>query len=74
MAQCAHCDQCLDHEQPFCQPLPAVASVVASEQYRTGRNKYAVGIIYSDLPYHQVKLWGQIPLQTPPVLTTIGTV
>jgi hypothetical protein len=54
--------------------LPAVASVVASEQYRTGRNKYAVGIIYSDLPYHQVKLWGQIPLQTPPVLTTIGTV
>jgi hypothetical protein len=56
VAQGLHCDQCLDHGQPFCQPLPAIAGVMAGEQFRAGRNKHAAGLIHSDLPYHHVKL------------------
>ena len=59
VVQCSHCDQCLDRGQPFCQSLPAIAGVMAGEQFRTCRNKHAAGIIHSDLPYHHVKLWGQ---------------
>ena len=73
MVQCSHGDQGLDRGQPFCQPLPAIAGVMAGEQFRAGRNKHAAGVIHSDLPHHHVKLRGQAPLQAPPVLTTIVT-
>ena len=59
VAQCSHCDQGLDCGQPLCQPLPAIAGVVAGEQFRAGRNKHAAGVIHSDLPHHHVKLGGR---------------
>jgi hypothetical protein len=70
-AQCEHCDECLNRGQPFCQPLPAIAFVVAGEQCRTSRNKHDACVIHSDLPYHRVKLRGQALLQAYPVFTTI---